>query len=309
MTGTRRTARLNHLELARQVVAFALERGMKPGEHLPEEALSRSFGISRTPIRSALRLLEEKGIVVKRAEEGYFLALGPQEGLAEAQTRIGDEEQTLPERILADRAARRIGDLQSVSALVRRYATSRHSVLNALKILSTDGFITQLPGRAWAFQPLLDTPRAIAESFAFRLMAEPQAILAPGFQLDAPRAGALRPQMRDFAEAPESRLAAVSFRRLDHDFHMLIAESSGNRFLSGALIAHHRLRRLAQKDAPPPPFRMRQAMGEHLDILDSLERSQPELAADQMVLHLRRSGIRRPEAAGRGAPIRRGGPA
>jgi DNA-binding GntR family transcriptional regulator len=65
---------------------------------------------------------------------------------------------------------------------------------------------------------------------------------------------------------------------------------------------------MAQKEATPP-FRQRQAMEEHLDILDSLERNQLELAADQMVLHLRRSGIRRPETAGRGmSALLRGAP-
>ena len=56
-----------------------------------------------------------------------------------------------------------------------------------------------------------------------------------------------------------------------------------------------------------PEYRLRQSLEEHLDILDSLERMQLDLAADQMVLHLRRSQIRRPKAANRGImPLGRG---
>ena len=299
MAGRRRAARHNHLALAQQIVALALDRGMKAGDHMPEQGIGEACGVSRTPIRSAFKILEKNNILVWREEEGYFLAKGAQDGLPDAKIAIDDLEQGLFHRILADRTARRIADVQSVSALARRYSASRVEVLNALKVLSRDGFVSQLPGSAWVFQPLLDTPRAIAESFAFRLTLEPQAILTPGFALDPTRASALRGQMRAFQELPDARLTASGFQRLDIDFHVMIAEASANRFVQGALLAHHRLRRMAQKEATPP-FRQRQAMEEHLDILDSLERNQLELAADQMVLHLRRSGIHRPETAGRG---------
>lgn len=300
MTGRRRATRHNHLALAQQIVTLVLERGMKAGDHMPEQGIAEACGVSRTPIRSAFKILEKSNILLWKEEEGYFLACGAQDGLAEARVAVEDLEQGLSQRILADRAARRIADVQSVAALARRYSVSRIEVLNALKILSRDGIVLPLPGSAWAFQPLLDTPRALAESLAFRLTLEPQAILTPGFVLDSVRAGALRAQMRAFQDLPDARLTAAGFQRLDIDFHLLIAECSANRFVQGALGAHHRLRRMAQKEEAPPPFRQRQAMEEHLDILDSLERNQLDLAADQMVLHLRRSGIRRPETAGRG---------
>ncbi|MBS9476402.1 GntR family transcriptional regulator [Ancylobacter radicis] len=306
MVGRRRAARNNHVALAQQIVALVIDRAMKAGDHMPEQSIAEACGVSRTPIRAAFKILEKNNILIRKEEEGYFLARGAQDGLVDTNVAVETLEQELFTRILADRAARRIADVQSVSALARRYTTTRVEVLNALKILSRDGVVSQLPGSAWAFQPLLDTPRAIAESFAFRLTLEPQAILTPGFTLDPTRASTLRTQMRAFQDLPDARLTAAGFQRLDNDFHIMIAEGSANRFVQGTLLAHHRLRRMAQKEAPPP-FRQRQAMEEHLDILDSLERNQLELAADQMVLHLRRSGIRRPETAGRGmSPLLRG---
>ena len=217
-------------------------------------------------------------------------------------------EGSLAARILSDRAERRIADVQSVSALVRRYDAPRSAVLNAPKILSADGVVAQLPGRAWAFQPLLDTPNAIAESFAFRLGLEPQAILAPGFDMDNQKSGLLRQQMEEFLQRSDGNMSSVAFLHLDCAFHSLIAESSGNRFIRGALLAHQRLRLTTQKDHSIPDFRLRQSLEEHLHILDSLERMQHQLAADQMVLHLRRSQIRKPQAANRGLlPLARKG--
>lgn len=42
-----------------------------PGERLAEEALSREFGVSRTPVREALRRLEQAGLV-ERTEHGRY---------------------------------------------------------------------------------------------------------------------------------------------------------------------------------------------------------------------------------------------
>ncbi len=310
MMKPRGNTRQNHISLARQIIETVLERGYAEGDHLPESTLSKACGVSRTPIRSALKILEKSDIVRRRDEGGFFLFAAPdriaQDGLSDIEDMVG----SLASRILSDRAERRITDVQSVSALVRRYSAPRSAVLNALKILTSDGIVVQMPGRTWAFQPILDTPNAIEESLAFRLTIEPQAILAPGFQMDSRKSGLLRQQMNAFLDRPDGRLSASGFLHLDCAFHSFIAESSGNRFARGALLAHHRLRLSTQKDQSIPDFRLRQSLEEHLGIIDSLERMQLQLAADQMVVHLRRSQIRKPRTVNRGIlPLARGAPA
>ncbi len=308
MLRPRSNTRQNHLTLARQIIDVVLERGLTEGDHLPESTLSKACGVSRTPIRSALKILEKNDIVRRREEGGYFLHVPPEKMVSDAVAGLEDLEDSLAARILSDRAERRITDVQSVSALVRRYDAPRSAVLNALKILNGDGVVVQLPGRAWAFQPILDTPNAREESLAFRLTMEPQAIVATGFQMDSQKTGLLRQQTEEFLARPDGTLSAVAFLHLDCAFHSFIAESSGNRFIRGALLAHQRLRLTTQKDHTIPDFRLRQSLDEHLDILDSLDRMQLQLAADQMVLHLRRSQIRKPQAVNRGIlPVGRGG--
>lgn len=308
MGEARRNAKQSHLTLAQRILSIALERDMKPGDHLPEQSFSDACGVSRTPIRSAFKILEENNILTRRQDEGYFLNIASPEQAAEALRRLEDAEDSLARRILSDRAERRIDDIQSVSALARRYGASRNTVLLALKILSNDGIATQLPGRAWAFLPMVDSPKSISESYDFRLSMEPQAILASGFSLDTKKASLLRTQMEDFLEADEFRTTVGGFHRIDSEFHNLIAECSGNRFVRGALLAHHRLRKASRKGSSISNFRSKQAMIEHVQILDCLELNQFELAADQMVVHLRRSRIRRPEAANRGIPPLMKGP-
>lgn len=308
MKETRRNARQSHLALAQRILHIALERDMSHGDHLPEQAFSKACGVSRTPIRSAFKILEENDILTRRQDEGYFLNIDSSEQAAEALRTLEEAEDSLARRILSDRAERRIDDIQSVSGLARRYGASRNTVLLALKILSNDGVVTQLPGRAWAFLPMVDSPKSIAESYDFRLSMEPQAILAREFKLDTKKVGVLRTQMEDYLNTDETRTTVSGFHRIDNEFHNLIAESSGNRFVRGALLSHHRLRKASRKGSSMSTFRLKQAMIEHVEILDSLERNQFELAADQMVVHLRRSRIRRPEAANRGIPPLMKGP-
>ncbi len=154
---------------------------------------------------------------------------------------------------------------------------------------------------------MIDSPQAFSESFEMRLQLEPMALTSSGFALDSKRAGLLRTQTEEFLALDETRLTPTKYQRLDIDFHNLIAEGSGNRFVRSTLLGHIRLRDASRGGQTVPGFRMRQSLEEHIEILDSLERKQYDLAADQMTVHLRRSGIRRPEAANRGiSPLVRG---
>lgn len=50
-----------------------LEGRFKPGTHLGEEGLSESFGVSRTPIRNALRVLANENLLTYQPNQGYVV--------------------------------------------------------------------------------------------------------------------------------------------------------------------------------------------------------------------------------------------
>lgn len=66
-----------YVALARELAARISEGRLRGGERLAGEyELARSFGVSRVTVRSALEILSQKGLVVKKAGSGTFIA-GP----------------------------------------------------------------------------------------------------------------------------------------------------------------------------------------------------------------------------------------
>jgi len=76
--GTRKTlAEELRLQLADEIVRGVLE----PGVALDETELSRRFGVSRTPVREAIRLLAASGLIEARPHRGAVVARPDQERL------------------------------------------------------------------------------------------------------------------------------------------------------------------------------------------------------------------------------------
>lgn len=63
-----------HEELVDRLRNLVVEDVLKPGEKVPEKELCASFGVSRTPLREALKVLASEGFVVLQANRGARVA-------------------------------------------------------------------------------------------------------------------------------------------------------------------------------------------------------------------------------------------
>src|SRR5207244_9276457 len=59
--------------VAEELRTLILSGSLKPGERLVEERLTERFGVSRPPLREALRLLEQEGLVERRPRRGTIV--------------------------------------------------------------------------------------------------------------------------------------------------------------------------------------------------------------------------------------------
>lgn len=63
-----------HEELVERLRNLVVEDTLKPGEKVPEKDLCESFGVSRTPLREALKVLASEGLIVLQANRGARVA-------------------------------------------------------------------------------------------------------------------------------------------------------------------------------------------------------------------------------------------
>jgi DNA-binding GntR family transcriptional regulator len=120
-------------ELRRAIAAGDLA----PGEQVRQDALAERFGVSRVPLREALKILEGEGQVTYRPHRGYFVAeldladlrevyrirdLLETEAIATAVTRIGEAELASADAAMLDvEQSSASGDLLAMAEANRRF--------------------------------------------------------------------------------------------------------------------------------------------------------------------------------------------
>ena len=109
---------------------------LRPGEQVRQEALAQAFGVSRVPLREALKILEGEGSVTYVPQRGYFVAqlslpdllevyrireLLETEAVRVGLPRMSDDDLVeLAEAVWACEQAGDAGDLVSMTAQNRR---------------------------------------------------------------------------------------------------------------------------------------------------------------------------------------------
>jgi DNA-binding GntR family transcriptional regulator len=273
------------LDLAAQIADLIRSEDQAPHTPLREEGLASRLGVSRTPIRGALRLLQRSGHVYYKENAGVFVAPGAKQAFkVPAQARPAE---ALYRRILADRGRRALGDTVSEAELLARYRVPRSLLSRVLIRISGEGFIERRRGHGWEFLPLLDSQGAIAESFRFRAIVESAALLEPGFKADLAEMKRVRERHRRFVAAKSAARTATEFFDMNARFHEMLAGFSGNRFVLQAIEHIDRLRKFQEFASFTRDSRaLVQSCREHLAILDALDSGDREWAAALMRRHL-----------------------
>lgn len=286
--------------LAERMLAWLRQQDLKPGDHVPERLATEMFHVSRTPVRAALALLTERGLLERRDQRGYFVAQDLE--TVDHAAAVETPESALHDAILRDRFSKRLDAEVTAAHLARRYQASRALVLRVLGRLQRDGVMERALGQRWVFLPALDSLRSQEDSHRFRLILEPAAFLQPGFVLDARRTRDLKAALGELAQQDARRFDLKRAIETDIAFHEAIADACHNRFLADAMRQQSRLRRFATTSMQVPPARLIESCREHLAILEAAEAGDLARAAELMRDHLAASLRARPGFVNRGAP-------
>lgn len=273
--------------LAKQVIEMIRDARLEVGHHLREQHIADALGVSRSPIRSALSLLETLGAVEARKNQGFFLKLSADElgRLPLAVPPANDE--ALYDQIVKERLAGLLPDSMTQTEIGKRYSVDRVTMTKALSRLAEDGLLVRNRGHGWTFQPSLEMASSVKGSYDFRSALEPAGLLLSTFKID--RAALEKCRREHFYMLGHPDLGTVPYNQLfdvDANFHEMLAKFSGNPFFLQSVQQQNRLRRLLEFSVNSNKRRIREWLGEHLAVLDAVEKGDNEKAAQLLRSHV-----------------------
>ncbi|KAB8311849.1 GntR family transcriptional regulator [Erwinia endophytica] len=275
------------LRIARQILDLIHEARFDPGHHLREQHLADALGVSRTPVRAGLKELTRLGVVEARPNQGFFLLKSADALQQLAIEQPQSTDQALYEVMVRDRIAGELPESFTQTGMAQRYDVDRGVLTRTLVKLSEDGLIARNAGHGWRFLQTLNSDVALRNSYGFRLMIEPAALLTPHLRCDRQMLKRLRAQhLRLIAHPDITLVPAREIFETDASFHELLAEASGNLFVLQAIQQQNRLRRLLEFGSYHNKRRVKAWCEEHVAIIDALRENKAQHAAELMKNHL-----------------------
>jgi DNA-binding GntR family transcriptional regulator len=115
-----------HAELVGEIRAMIVEGTLAPGDKIAEQALSDRFGVSRTPLREALKFLAAEGLVQLLPNRGAIVARITAKEIDELFPILGTLEALAGELALANATDADIAGLRRLhEAMIARYRAGK----------------------------------------------------------------------------------------------------------------------------------------------------------------------------------------
>jgi DNA-binding GntR family transcriptional regulator len=272
--------------VASEIIRYIETTQQPEGSRLVERKLGEHLKVSRSPIRHALQILEGEG-VVRRAEKGGFV-VGQLPQQSSAQAPKTEEERY--HQIATDRLEGRLPDRVTENYLLRRYGFTRTELTETLRRMSNEGWIDRTPGYGWEFLPMLDSLNVYRDSYRFRLVIEPAAILEPTFVLNVEALQKCRKDQQRLIDGAIWEVSNAALFDSNSALHEAVMECSHNTFFCESLQRVDRLRRLIEYQKSLPRQRALERCREHVQLIDLLLAGHNEAASAFMREHLRSVG-------------------
>lgn len=280
-------------QIAFKIVEYARRKDLPEGFHLVEQALANECQVSRSPVHKALELLAREGITLFKPNQGFFLARPasklPKSDRTALPTSIEEEKYY---QIAGDRVRGILSGFVTEVELRTRYGLSRDKLTKILTRMAQEGWVERRPGKGWNFLPILNSIDTLEQSFRFRVVVEPAALLEPTYRVDPVLFAELRKEQKALLKAKIDSTVFSKMFEAGARFHEQIVACSGNTFFMEAVQQINRLRRLIEYNFKVDQPRLHRYQ-EHLEILDLLESGHNKEAADLLRHHLNQALIHR----------------
>lgn len=272
--------------LATRIVEMIRRENYAVGHRLTELALSEELNVSRSPVRKALQYLETQGVVTSVPKKGFQLA---RSAIELASVDLGPPDASDEELYLRIANERIIGELPEEvheSDLMERYDVTRLQIQRVLHRMARENMVERKPGRGWTFRPLLTNSDSHRESYRFRMIIEPSAILEPGYQPDLAELEKCRREQEELLQGGIEQCSPAELFRAGVHLHETVVAGAHNRFLLDSLRTINQMRRVVEYGTRLDRTRLHQQCREHLMLIDLLVKGERMEAAHFLRQHL-----------------------
>ena len=198
-----------------------------------------------------------------------------------------EDEDELYDKILADLLTGRLPKTTSLDRIRKHFGVERQAVAAAIRRLNREGLVQPAAGRGWTFVDV--DARALVAGLQLRLMIEPQMIMLPEFEF---RSG-------HFDQLYEEHLRLEAMESLDEEwpnafeqdvlFHETLGRCSNNDFVLEVIQRQNIIRRITEYVGFMGHQRLRESIGEHIEVIEALRVDDREWAAAVLRRHLKRA--------------------
>ncbi len=278
------------------------DRGIPEGSVIKEGPLATVFGISRAPVRRALKMLEKAGVIKPAKGQGFVVGniaagiiLSPQELQAILQDHLNSEVvrsaawENIYESVRLDVSNCLPFGTYRISETIacEHFSVGRTALREALGKLQDQALLEKSNRSHWIAGPL--TARDVHEAFEVRRLLEPEALAQSAGGVDKKVLIDMRDKVKKvMAKIDISPPEAVE--DIENDLHQVLLRNTRNRRLKDAIDRNQLpfiVNRVFRQNFGLKPDLS--AMQDHIEILDQLLRNQLDVARSILEVHLRKA--------------------
>ena len=257
------------------------------GDHLRAQALADRFGVSRSPIREALTILSDAGLVERKANRGFYVVDRTSSSAAvEVPEALRLERESPYQTIADDWRKDELPEEVTEQYLRDRYGITKSHVQDILVRAAREGWAERKPGYGWRLLNVAKSPEAFKQIYQFRMAIEPAAMLLPDYEVVPSKLQDLINAQKRMLDHDIERLPVERLLSTGTEFHEELIKFSNSPYFHTALVRVNQMRRLLEYRAAHTPERFVEQSTQHLMIADLLARGELIEASFAMKKHL-----------------------
>ena len=114
-----------YVDVAERLRAQIFDRQLEPGAWIDEQKLSAEYGISRTPLREALKVLAAEGLVTMKPRRGAYVAEMSRDDVAQVYRLLALLESDAAADVARHASDEQLAQLQTMHDLLERQVRQR----------------------------------------------------------------------------------------------------------------------------------------------------------------------------------------